>query len=341
MDSAKLWAALAAAALLTLGMVGLALFRRGAAAPALAEPLPDARTAVACELPGEVHFGTAAGAPVLVWAVPPVRLFIDDKPALSSPDAPVRLRGEHLLRAEARGEPPLVTGFRVEDGEPVLFHAQLDEGLGITLVRLGGSCTRCEFKDTDVSLEHVPSEEPTFALLQAASAQLREDRWRLALPRLQRVAPRDRSRPPYLRLASNLMAASTDPDAAHRLAKKIPAAKSNGLAELLEDWERLRQAEDPQTLPGLLARWNALTERFGKAAARFADDAPGPLVAATRRLEGLSAAFERQSQAKDLKALRGTLEAAEQTVLGWVGQLRSSRPDDCEFQRSVVELLQP
>lgn len=351
--NAKWWLALGSAALLLMVASGIAVLRRSARPRAAAAEVvtPDAGVAPtraaaaavdACGLPETVTLsGARAGAPVLLWAVAPVRLFLDDKAAFSPPEQPLRLEGEHVVRAEARGEETLTTRFRIQDGVPVLFHAQVDEGLGITLVRIGGTCTSCEFKDVDVSLEPQASAEPTFSLLQAAASHLRADRWRLALPRLQRVPQKDRAKVPYLRLASNIFQATADPDQALKHARAIPAARSNDLTMLLDAWERLRRAEDRNTPEGLLVRWNTLTERFGLAAARFAAEGPGPLSAATRRLEQLSHAFEQQLEAKDARAQRATVEAAEDTVLQLVRELRATRPADCAFQKDVVATVMP
>lgn len=349
------WLALGAAALLLMVASGIAVLRRNAARPApspaapavtadagLPTPQAEAIKRDACGVPETLSLSAARkGAPVLLWAVAPVRLYLDDKAAFSPPEQPLRLTGEHVLRAEARGEETLTTRFRVEDGTPVLFHAQLDEGLGITLVRIGGSCASCEFKDVDVTLEVQPSSEPTFSLLQAAASHLRADRWRLALPRLQRVPQKDRTKIPFLRLASNIHQATADPDGALKHARAIPASRSNDLAMLLDAWERLRRAEDRNTPEGLLSRWNLLTERFGAAASKFADDVPGPLSSATRRLEQLSNAFEQQLEKKDARAQRATVEAAEDTVLQLVRELRATRPSDCAFQKDVVATVFP
>ncbi|MDQ3263505.1 MAG: hypothetical protein M3Y59_07585 [Myxococcota bacterium] len=344
--NAKWWLGLGAAALTLMIASGFAVLRKRArpSAPATvvdagAPVVPAAAAPTVardgCGLPRELSLSAAQdGAPVLLWAVAPVRLFLDDKPAFSSPEKPLRLSGEHTLRAEAKGEQSVITRFRVVPGTPALFHAQIDEGLGITLVRLGMSCTSCVFKDADLDLTYQPSEEPTFSLLQSAASTLRTDQWRLALARLRRVPPKDRTKVPYLRLASNLYQATADPDQALALARSIPPGRSNDLSTLLDALARLRSAEDRTTPEGLFARWNTVTDRFGALASRFAEQAPGPVAASTRRLEQLGAAFE--SQTREPRAQRATVDAAEETVLQLVRELRALKPTDCVFQAQVV-----
>lgn len=358
--NAKWWLALGGAAFLLMVVFGVAVLqRRARPAPvaaatattadagtgaAISETTP-ARAEVArdgCGLPRELSLSEGDGkSPVLLWAVAPVRLFLDDKPAFSGPDRPLRLSGEHTLRLEAKGEEPLVTKFRVHPGTPALFHAQVDEGLGITLVRLGASCTSCVAKDADVEIDVERSDEPAFSLLQSAASTLRSDQWRLALARLRRVPPKDRTKIPFLRLASNLSQATGDAEKALGFARMIPKGRSNELTSLLDALARLGAAEDRTRPEGLFQRWNDITDRFGAIASKYADTVPGPLAAATRRLEKLSQAFENQVNAKDARGQRGTVDAAEETVLQLVKELRAVRPADCAFQSEVVATVTP
>lgn len=321
---------------------GLALACGNPPSPPAKVAAPDAGRTCAFA-PTSFSSEKAATVPVVLWAVGAVRLYLDDKAAFSPPESPLRLpAGEHALRAEAQGEEPLSTRFRLEPGSPALFHAQVDEGLGITLVRLGAACTSCEFNGgAEVELDSVPSTDTGYELLQAAAANLRADKWRSAFERLRRTPQRDRKKPVYLRLASSLYQQAGRPNLARQMARAIPAARSKDLSGLLAALDALAAKERERSHAGMLQRWNAVTERFGALASKFPDAAPGALGAGGRRLAALSEEFAKAAKAKELRAEQAALLAAEQAVSQLADAIRSSRPADCGLQEEVLATLKP
>lgn len=345
MNERRAWIALLVGALVLVVAAALLVVRgRGGARTAGVETarrdVPDAGCApVALRLrPGEAD---APAAPVLLVASGEVRLLIDGKPV--SAGAPLRLTAnmEHTLRVEAGREEPLLTRFKLEPHAPALLHAQVDDGLGITLVRLGLFCTSCEFPVSEVELDQEASSESSFALLRAAAASLRTDKWQSALERLRHVPRKARESATFLRLASSVYQAGGRPERAEKLARSIPAARARELAGALEAWTQLRGTEKERLAAAQLERWNTLTERFGQLAARFQQAAPGQVAAAAKRLESLGTEFERAVEAKELRGQQAALAAAEQSVLQAAEEIRSTRPGDCAFQQDLVATLNP
>jgi hypothetical protein len=363
--SAASWLlACAAAALLLLGTTVLLLLseRRAAApdAPAAAAlpgggPPPPAapaaaRTAAAADVacPGAPPLpplgGLPPGAespPVLLWAVGGVRLSLDGAAAFSPPEAPRRFPpGEHALRLEAAGQEPLTLRLRFEPWAPALLHAQVDPGVGLTLVRLDAPCASCPAPVRRVeSVAHVPTDAPADSLLSTAAAALRRGAWPEALTALEGVPPRARTAAPFLRLASVVYADARAPAAARRTLAAIPARQSPDLPALLVRLDALRREEAARHARLQLERWNLATERFSTLVERFEPQVPHAVGEAGRRLEALTRAFERAHTAGDAVGTEEALQAAEQALSTLVTRLRSARPGDCALQVELAKAL--
>jgi len=344
------WLGLSAAAVLLLGATAL-LVLRGAPPPApeqAAKELPDAgaspAAAQACDAfdSSKLLVESDKGeAPVLLWAVGPVKLYVDDKPAFSPPEQPLRFIGEHVLRAEAEGQQPFVTRFRVDPHVPALFHVQVDDAMGITAIHLGAACASCELPSVDVALDFERSTETAFELLSTAADGLRRDKWPNALERLRRVPMKDRDKPVFHRLASSMYQDASRPEEARKQAELVPAARSNDLAMLLKELRRLEDEETKLRGRAVLARWNFVTDRFSVVASRFQEVAPGPIATSAQRLQGLTAELERAFDGNDPRGQRSALNAATETVRRTLDQLAAARPGDCALQAQLAKAVGP
>ena len=336
---------LAAAALLLLLAGGLLLIRRSSLAPrpSAAQPPPAATPDAGCGLPDAVLAPVMPGAeapPVILWAAGSTRISVDGSPAFSDPDAPKTLNtGVHTLRVDADGAHPFQTRFRVDAFTPALFHAQLDPGVGITVARLGSVCASCDVPVDEVRLEPEASTEPVEALLAAAAAALRTDDWRTAAAKLRGVPPRARTGPLFHRLAAGLYEAVAQPDPARAELAALDDAGSNGLRPLLPRLDALAKAERGREREVVLARWNRMTERYGRLVQRFERVVPGAVSGSAARMAELSKAFAEASRQGDAPGMEGAQLAADDALAALALQLRASRALDCVFQADVVQAL--
>ncbi len=324
------------AALLLSATAGLLLQRRPAPAVAPASGATDA-----CGLPSVDNVRALPGAegpPVLLWATGGVHLYLDDAPAFSPPEAPRHFTvGEHSVRLEAEGHPPLLTRLRFEPWTPALLHAQVDPGIGLTLVRLNAPCTVCPAPTRPVDrVPYAPSTKEPTALLGEAASALRQNAWPQALAALEGVPPDARRSAHFLRLASAVHVDAWAQAASREALEALPARDARDLAPLLSRLDALTAAEDGRRHRVQLERWNRTTERFGGLVRRFEPQVPQAVGAAARRLEVLTRAFETKHTARDTLGAEEALLAAEESLSSLVTQLRSARPGDCAFQAEVV-----
>ncbi len=281
----------------------------------------------------------AEGPPLLLWATGEVRLFVDGQAAFSPPESPRFFpAGEHTLKVEAPGRPPLETRFRLSPFTPALFHAEVRDDV-LTLVRLGSVCTSCTPPVIPPELTFARSKATAMVLFEDAAAALQRDDWASAAAKLKGVRPADRSHPLFLRLAAAVYASAAMPDEGRRALRGISAKQSPELPALLAALERLEASERKREQDVVMARWNATTERFGRLVSHFESELPGATAAGAARLAELSRAFESAMRARDVVEQDITLRAAEAALEQLVAQLRSSRPDDCAFQNDVVATL--
>jgi hypothetical protein len=341
--SARLWAVACVVALgatASLAVVLKAKLRARASAGADAGSLPPKRPGTACVVPKAVPVRALPDAddpPVILWAVGAVRLFVDDAPAFSAPDAPRHFKvGEHILRVEAAGAEPIRTRFQLDAFSPALFHAQRDERLGLSLVRLGSACVSCAQPLDLVKLDAEPSDVRPAALLDGAAGALRRDEWLRAAAFLRGVPLAERNASAFHRLASVVYADGLQPELARNELGAVPERQSPDLANLLSRWDALQTQEKVRRGEVVRARWNKVTERFQGLIGRFNTEVPGPTATASRRLAELSAGFERAQDKGDSLEEERLLAAAEQTLLGAVVDIRAARPEDCDFQAAVV-----
>jgi hypothetical protein len=341
--SARLWAVacvVALAATASLAVVLKAKLRAHANALGTAGAAPPKRPAVTCVVPKVVPVRALPEAddpPVILWAVGEVRLFVDDAPAFSAPDAPRHFKvGEHALRVEATGAEPIRTRFQLDAFTAALFHAQREERMGLSLVRLGSACASCAPPLDLVKLEVEPSDVRPAALLESAAGALRRDEWLRAATFLRGVPVADRSNGAFRRLASVVYADGLQPELARAELGQVPEKQAPDLSNLLAKWDALQTREKARRGEVVRARWNKVTERFQGLIGRFNTEAPGPTATASRRLAELSAGFERAQDKGDSLDEERLLAAAEQTLLGAVVDIRASHPEDCDFQAAVV-----
>lgn len=329
--SPVMWAALAGVALVLIGSFALLLIGRRAPSvpsanlriapcPALAQPIPAPESS-----------------PVILWAVGPVRLYVDGVAAFSPPEAPRRFAiGVHTLRAEAKGEEPLQTRFRVEPFTPALLHAQVVPGLGLTLVRIGAGCASCAFAESPPRLDPEPPRFPVPALLARAAGLLRIDQYASAADALAQVPPAQRHTLAFARLASAVYADGSQPDAARKLAQAAPPAEVKELEALLKALDALTAKEQARKAQAVVDRWNQATERFALLVSRYQAQAPAPTAAAARRMEQLSQAFDEASRHKDGAAQLQAAQAVETVLSALQSELAASRPGDCAFQAQLA-----
>lgn len=317
--------ALALAAALAAGAVA----RPGAAAApdGCRRPAPSAWRA----LPG------ADAPPVLVHAQAPARLLLDGVPLEGGAAVPPRLApGEHALRVEAPGEAPLALTLRVDAFAPVLLHARVEPGLGLTLVRLGAACVSCPAPTRAEPLAYAAAGAPSLA---RAAEALRRGDWPRAARHLRAVPPHARGAPGFERLAQAVWASALEP----RRARGAVARLARGEAPLGALWAALgplEASEAGRRRAVALARWNALTERYGALVARFESHASAGVAGAGARLEALGGAFEAAARAGDAAGMERALGAGEAALLRLVAQVRGARPGDCAFQAAVLEALE-
>jgi len=323
-------------------LLGAALLALACASGCTDKPAPPPAEAP-CDVPADIPLLAQPDAddpPVLLWAVGPVKLSVDGAVAFSPPDEPRHFRvGEHSLRAEAPGQEPLTLRFRLEPFSPAFFHAQVDEGIGLSVVSLGAPCTGCGFADTSPSFDPVPPELPVPDLLGAAASALRRSDWRRAVAFLRQVPPRHRHDPRYLRLEAAARAAGLQPDEARAALQRIPKASSNDLARVLDAHTALERTERTRREQVLLVRWNRLAERFGALVARFQQEAPSAVAAHTPRFESLSRAYAIAARDKRLSGQQAAVDGAEATVRQLAKDIRAARPSDCALQKNVVGAL--
>jgi hypothetical protein len=341
--SARLWAVacvVALAATASLAVVLKAKLRAHANAVATMGAPPPKHLAATCAVPKAVAVRALAEAddpPVILWAVGEVRLFVDNAPAYSAPDAPRHFKvGEHTLRVEATGAEPIRTRFQLDAFTPALFHAQREERLGLSLVRLGSACASCAQPMDLVKLQVEPSDVRPAALVEGAAGALRRDEWLRAAAFLRGVPDADRGKGAFHRLASVVYADGLQPELARTELGQVPDKQSPDLSSLLARWDALQTQEKARRGEVVRARWNKVTERFQGLIGRFNTEAPGPTATASRRLAELSAGFERAQDKGDSLEEERLLAAAEQTLLGAVVDIRAARPEDCDFQAAVV-----
>jgi hypothetical protein len=342
--SARLWAAACLAALAATAGLAIVLKSRLKATAAIARaPQTAGRlpgdAARACVVPQAIPVRALADAddpPVILWAAGAVRLFVDGAPAFSAPDAPRHFKvGEHTLRAEAHDQEPIQTRFRLDAFTPALFHVQLDEGLGLTLARLGTICASCSPPLDLVTLGFEESSVRANALLGSAASALRRDEWAGAATFLSGVPRADRGTAVFHRLAAGIYLDGVEPDKA-RAELGLAAERGGDLRQLLAQFDGLGAKEKTRRKEVVRARWNKVTERFQALIGRFNAEAPAPAALASRRLADLSGAFEKAEDQGASLEQEELLAAAEKTLLDAVADIRSARPADCDFQAAVV-----
>jgi hypothetical protein len=327
-------------ALALLAVTSALLIRQEAAgtpAPLPTQPGPTAD----CGIPALTSLRALPGAedpPVLLWAEGDVRLYLDDRAAFSSPEAPRHLpTGEHTVRLEAPGRSPLLVRVRFDAWAPALLHAALDPVGGLTLVRLNAPCVDCPaaLQPYD-TLAQRPAGQPVDALLSGAAQALRDNAWPEALALLEQVPEAQRRSGLFLRLASQIQVDTASTEAARRSLASIPARQGGGLPALLARLGELEQQESKRRRDVQLARWNRATERFGALVARHGSELPQAVGSASQRLEALSPTFERALEVGDELDAEETLRAAEAELLQLATRLRAARPADCAFQAEIV-----
>ena len=340
--SARLWAAACVAALCATAAMAVLLRSRAATLQAKrARVAADAGRA--CVVPDAVPLRPLPDAdnpPVILWGVGGVRLWVDDQPAFSDPEHPKHYKvGEHTLFAEAAGAEPLKTRFRLDAFEPALFHALHQPGIGVSVVRLGAVCTSCPEAQSPVSLAYERAEASPAALMADAASALRRDEWSRAAARLRGVPSSSRGGADFHRLAAAVYADSLASAKARAELEAIPATASADLARLLKQLDGLSKSEEARRAQVVRQRWNKVTERFQALIERFSAQAPGPTVAASHELKKLSSLFDAsETQAATIQEER-LLGSAEKTLLSVVVEVRAAKPDDCDFQASVVATL--
>jgi len=300
-------------------------------------------TVAPCDAPTDVPLlaqPQADAPPVLLWAVGGVRVSLDGAAAYSPPEAPLHLAvGPHVLDAEAPGQERVTLHFRVEPFTPALFHAQLDEGLGLSVVYLGAGCIGCAFADTPPTLDPLPPGLPVPALLGAAASALRRSDWRRAVFFLRQVPRTQRNDPRYARLEAIARMAALQPNEARSALKRIPPSASKDLSPLVDAYAALEHSEPNRRAQVLLERWNRLAERFGALVSRFQQEMPSAIAAHVQRFETLSRVYAVAARDGRLAGQQEAVEGAEATVRQLAKDLRATRPQDCALQKDVVGVL--
>lgn len=337
-----MWLAACAGSAVLLAAVVLLVARGRAATPPPAPAAAVTGTAT-CDLPVPVLSRArpeAEGPPVILWAVGEVRMFLDGRATFSPPEKPRHFAvGEHVLRVEADGHPPLETKVRLDAFKPALFHAQVDEGVGVTLVRLGSQCTSCDPPLTAVSLDLAPSGEAAPSLLRAAAEALRQDAWQKARGALQAVPAADRQGPLYRRLLASFWAAAADLQQAKAAALEIHDARGEELRGLIAQLEALEGAEQARYEALVVERWNKLTEQHASLMRAATGSVDLDVNQSSHRMEQLSAAFKAAADKGAPLEKERVYLAAEKTVKALLARMISTREGDCSFRTRVAAAL--
>lgn len=308
-------------------------------APPTARTRPTAMEAGDCGIPPLTSVRAlpdAEGPPVLLWATGDVRLYVDDKAAFSSPEAPRHLAvGEHAVRVEAKGHPPYEIRVRIEPWTPALLHAELDPQAGLTLARLEALCVACPHA-LEPHARIATRDRTSAAPLAEAAEALRRNNWLQAMTFLEQVPRAERGSRAFQRLASTVYADTNAPVAADRALRAIGDAD---LRALLVARHQLSAAEQGRRHDVQLARWNRTTERFSALVESFGKELPQAVGSASERLEALSPIFEQAHAAKELLDAEEALQAAEAELLTLINRLRAARPGDCVFQAGIVRTI--
>lgn len=338
------WAVPAALAALLL-VLGALVALRG---PGRAQvpPGPDGGAAGAgCDVP-PLAFPpmSAQGAPqVLLSGGPGVRFWIDGERALGPLDEPRAYPpGERTLRVEADGEEGLQTRFRLDPFAPALFHATVEPGAGLSLVRLGVVCRSCSGAFAELDLGKGPAGAGADAQVRfrEAARAMREDDWQLAATILRDVPARARKEGTFLRLASSVYAAAIAPQRAREVLGGLTGADRAALQPALAAWDRAVEQEQARRLRLLVARWNRLTDRFADFGQRYEPSIRSQMGAAALRMEQLSPHFEAAVSAGDESAQEAAILAVEALLLRLARDVLGTRPEnDCAFQAEVSATL--
>jgi len=277
----------------------------------------------------------------------------DHPPLLTHVDARVEVLwdGQPLSRSPTRVSPGThscvtrvdhrqVSQVRVEARpfQPLWVDVVYEEGLGALPLILGGRCVDCQVPLAPLTLGVVDPEKSPDPLLRGAALALRQHDWRGAQRQLQSVTlPRRDAR--FHRLAAMLYVSAHQPDSA--LAALTLAAQTDpALRDRLSLFLAQRAEEDRRKAALPLERWNALTETFAQLLQRFDALAPSASARTSQRLEELSGALKRANDQHDAGETQRILDAAQKAFDTWVVELRNQRPDDCAFQKAVLDAVE-
>lgn len=318
-------------AFVLLASAGGFLFLQQEQPQALPRPPPPRVRCPDLDAPIPAVLAGAEAPPLMVGAGPGVRMLLDGKPAATGPVPP----GEHTVRAEtADGGEAMSVTFRVEAFRPALFHAEVTDGAGLTLVWLGAACQSCPPALDVVGLDHTRTSAADADLIADAARALRANDWRAAAAKLRAVTPTGRALDPYRRLSAHVYAATRQPAAALRALERVERLRPSAA-----EWSAAVAADAAREAVVGMQRWNLLTEKFSHLLEKFAGDAPGAVQQATGRLSELTAGFLEASRKQDFLAQDELVKAAEEALAQFVRTLRRSRPDDCDFQARISASL--
>lgn len=341
--SSTLWLGACAAAALMLVTIVVLLARARASKQVRAAAPPIASTPP-CAVPTPTlrrADPTAEAPPVILYAVGGARIFIDGRAAFSPPETPEHFSpGEHELRVEAPGHEAITSRVRFLPFKPALIHAEVDDALGLSVVRLGIVCQSCEPSITPMS-SFPPTKRGTAPaqLLAEAASLLRRDRWEEAATRLGAWPPKAKRSAAYHRLAAATWMSAGDAVRARQEAGRIRHKDARDLDVLLRRLDGLEHEERERYARVVMARWNKLTEQHSAILRTAHGTEALELGASEQRIEALSAAFNVAMQQKSVPEEERIFESAEASTKALLQRLIDARRDDCVFRTRLATAL--
>lgn len=257
---------------------------------------------------------------LVVHAEPGLTVELDGHPYFAG----VRvIAGRHQVRASAPGLLPFEVTAKVQPFSVVVIDARRD-GPAVVAVLAGAICESCgEPSRGPLPLTPTGGQEPS---LEASARALAQGQWAVAVRHLRELPETVRRQPV---VAHQVLAAST-------LAGLRPALlEGPGAAALRTLIDERAGKELEQRHLRWVARWNAETERFARAAAQFSSSSPGVVSAASERMDALSVDFARATEAKDGAAEADLLDAALMVERALGQGLAALHPTDCGWAAGV------